>query len=104
MMIPQAFRLRAAEKKLQLPVVIVAGQRDRLVFSGWHSGRLQERLPNSRLHIVPNAGHMVHHAAPEAVFEAIREVSSLVTAKTPVHLVSPARVAPEDEPLQQAAG
>jgi hypothetical protein len=46
---------------------------------------------------------MVHHAAPDAVFDAIREVSSLVTASSPVDLDAPGRIAPEDEPLRQHA-
>lgn len=100
MLVPEAIRQRALHGQLALPVVIVAGEKDRLITTRWHSSRLQERIAGSRLHIVPGAGHMVHHSAPEAVFEAIREVSSLVTPQTPVDLDAPLRIAPEDEPLR----
>lgn len=101
MLIPETLRLRRHQPDTQLPVVIVAGAQDRLIAPGWHSQRAEGRWPNSRVHLVPDAGHMVHHAAPEAVLEAIREVSSLVTSQTPVRLDTPAQPAPEDQGLQQ---
>lgn len=103
MLIPSSVVQRARHSRLQVPVVLVAGEHDRLITSGWHSKRVQDRLPQSRLHIVPGAGHMVHHTDPDAVFDAVREVSSLVTHDTPVDLAAPARVAPEDVGLQPAA-
>jgi pimeloyl-ACP methyl ester carboxylesterase len=103
MLIPMALRQRADHERLTLPVVIVAGEHDRLVTSQWHSKRLQARLPNSHLHLIPDAGHMVHHAAPDAVFQAIREVSSMVTTSTPVDMAAPSRITPEDEALRRQA-
>jgi pimeloyl-ACP methyl ester carboxylesterase len=103
MLIPEALRQRAEHPQLELPVVIVAGESDRLITTRWHSQRVQDRFPNSHLHVVPGAGHMVHHADPDAVFQAVREVSSMVTAITPVP-ESTRALAPEDAPLQQAYG
>ena len=71
--IPQAARLWRREPELRIPVAIVAGSQDRLLSTAWHSERLHRRLPGSRLHLVPNAGHMVHHTAPEAVVAAVDE-------------------------------
>jgi pimeloyl-ACP methyl ester carboxylesterase len=71
MMLPEALRLRRREHELRVPTVIVAGESDRLVMTGWQSRRLHQRLPGSDLHIVPGAGHMVHHTAPAAVVAAI---------------------------------
>ncbi|RYY90106.1 MAG: alpha/beta hydrolase [Chitinophagaceae bacterium] len=99
MLVPETLRLFGRQPELQLPVVIVAGAQDRLLAPGWHSRRLQGRLPNSRLHVVPKAGHMVHHAAPDLVFEAVREVSSMVTQSTPVDWSSPPRLSPEEAAL-----
>ena len=76
MMIPQAIRLLRQEPALRVPVAIVAGEKDRLVSTAWHSGRLHRRLPGSRLHVVPNAGHMVHHTAPDAVAAALDELAA----------------------------
>ncbi|WP_298011154.1 alpha/beta hydrolase [uncultured Aquabacterium sp.] len=103
MLIPASIQQRAQHRRMQVPVVLVAGEHDRLITSGWHSGRVNDRMPQSRLHIVPGAGHMVHHTAPDVVFDAVREVSSLVTPDTPVDLEAPARMAPEDIALQPAA-
>lgn len=75
MMIPQAVRLWRREPALRMPVAIVAGAQDRLVSTAWHSGRLHKRLPHSRLHVVPDAGHMVHHTAPKAVAAALHALA-----------------------------
>ena len=104
MLIPMALRQRPDHQALTLPVVIVAGEQDRLVMSKWHSKRLQERLPNSRLHLIPGAGHMVHHAAPDAVYQAIREVSSLVTTSEDVDMTPPSQISQKkDESIWQHA-
>lgn len=102
MLVPEAIRMRRHHGELALPIVIVAGEQDRLIAPAWHSGRLMDRLPQARLHLVPGSGHMVHHSDPEAVLAAIREVSSLVTSDTPLDIGTAERVAPEDEPLLNA--
>jgi pimeloyl-ACP methyl ester carboxylesterase len=93
MMIPQAIHLLRQESNLRVPVAIVAGQKDRLVSTAWHSSRLHRRLPGSRLHVVPNAGHMVHHTAPDAVAAALDE---LVARAWPKGLSESAQAVPED--------
>jgi len=75
MMTLQAARLLPREKALALPVVIVAGEKDRMVMTGWHSRRLAERIPHATLRIVPGAGHMVHHTATREVLAAIDEAA-----------------------------
>ena len=77
MMIPQAALLLRHQRDLRLPVGIVAGEKDRWVMTGWQSRRLHNRLPGSRLHVVPNAGHMVHHSAPQAVLRAVDEIAAI---------------------------
>ena len=54
-----------------MPIVIVAGDGDRLVDTQYQAVRLQQDLPHSLLQIVPGAGHMVHYAAPDQVLSAI---------------------------------
>lgn len=102
MMLPQAALLMRHALDLQVPVMIVAGAQDRLLMTGWHSRKLQQRLPNSRLQIIPNSGHMVHHTDPAIVLDAIREVASMITPETPVDLASGV-LAPEDEPYETRA-
>jgi pimeloyl-ACP methyl ester carboxylesterase len=57
--------------ELKLPVVMVAGERDRYVSARAHSVRLHRRLPASRLLLSPHAGHMVHHSDLPIVLSAI---------------------------------
>lgn len=79
-MIPQAARLWRREPEIRIPVAIVAGSRDRLLSTAWHSERLHRRMPGSRLHLVPNAGHMVHHTAPEVVAAAVDDLAGAPAA------------------------
>jgi pimeloyl-ACP methyl ester carboxylesterase len=73
LMIPSAAGVRAHYKELRVPITIIAGADDRLVRTASHSQRLHELLPQSTLHVVPRAGHMVHHAAPHRVMAAIEQ-------------------------------
>ena len=75
LMIQGALSLLSGYAGLTLPVVIIAGDGDKIVFARM-AGRLQSTLPNSKLHIVKDAGHMVHYFAPEQVAEAIESVSA----------------------------
>ena len=65
--------LRAARRyrELTLPVVMVAGERDRYVSTRAHSARLHRLLPSSRLLLSPHAGHMVHHSDLPLVLSAV---------------------------------
>ncbi len=76
-MIPDALTLAAQAPGLDVPVSLVAGHDDHYVNTGWQSVRLHRALPGSTLRIVPGAGHMVHHAAPEEIAGAVREVSGV---------------------------
>ncbi|MGG5807964.1 alpha/beta fold hydrolase [Falsiroseomonas sp. CW058] len=70
-MIPAAMRLSARLGELRVPVAVVAGEEDRIVTTARQSARLHRDLPGSRLRVVPGAGHMVHHAAPELVADEV---------------------------------
>jgi pimeloyl-ACP methyl ester carboxylesterase len=72
-MIPGALSLRGHYKDLILPVVIIAGNGDKIVFKR-RSEQLQSAIPGSRLELIAGAGHMVHHLAPMQVTEAIEDV------------------------------
>lgn len=98
----QALWLWPREKDLALPTVVVAGDRDRVASSRWQSGRLHRRAPGvTRLHLVPGAGHMVHHTHPEAVAEAVREAA--VREVSPTATVTPGVRATRPDGLASAA-
>ena len=57
--------------ELDLPVVLLSGERDRYVYPGKHTQRLRAMLPSAKLFLSPHAGHMVHHADLPLVLQAI---------------------------------
>ncbi len=73
LMIPGALSLRGSYKDLSMPVVIMAGDGDKVVFKR-SAERLQASIKGSILRVVNGAGHMVHHLAPRQVVEAIESV------------------------------
>ena len=75
LMIPNAFALRGKYADLKMPVVIIAGDQDRLVDTDAQSARLHEELPRSTFRRVTPAGHMVHQTATALVMMAIDEVA-----------------------------
>jgi pimeloyl-ACP methyl ester carboxylesterase len=75
LMIPDAFHHRHEYANLKMPVVIVAGNEDRLVDIDAQSTRLHRDVPQSRFHRVPGTGHMIHQTATGVVMSAINEVA-----------------------------
>jgi pimeloyl-ACP methyl ester carboxylesterase len=59
LMIPGTLGLPAGHKRLSVPVIIVAGDGDEVVFKR-SAERLHAEIEGSDLQIVPGAGHMVH--------------------------------------------
>jgi pimeloyl-ACP methyl ester carboxylesterase len=77
LMIPDAFHFRNEYSNLKMPVVIVAGDEDRLVDIDAQSTRLHRDVPQSRFHRVPGTGHMIHQTATGVVMSAIDEVAQV---------------------------
>jgi len=63
--------------RLGMPVSILTGTHDHIVVGRLQSHRLHQRIPGSRLHELPGIGHMIHHAAPDAVVTAIERAVHL---------------------------
>ncbi|PPQ25720.1 alpha/beta fold hydrolase [Rhodopila globiformis] len=74
LMVRSAKALRARYGELTLPVTIIAGQGDAIVFARM-AGRLHAVLPHSALRIIRGAGHMLHHVDPQVVAEAVRDIT-----------------------------
>ena len=79
-LIPAAATGSARYKELQLPVTIIAGAADKVVDVEAHSKRLHRELPQSKLVVAPDTGHMVHYAVPESVIAAVSTGGSIVGA------------------------
>jgi pimeloyl-ACP methyl ester carboxylesterase len=74
MMVPAAAALSRRYREIAVPVAVVAGTGDRLVDFHRQSKRLHRELARSTIDPVAEAGHMVHHLAPQRVLAAIDTV------------------------------
>jgi pimeloyl-ACP methyl ester carboxylesterase len=80
LMIPSALALRGDYENLTLPVVIIAGDSDKVVFTR-RSERLATSIRGSVLRIIKASGHMVHHLAPREVAQAVEDVIAAAGAR-----------------------
>jgi pimeloyl-ACP methyl ester carboxylesterase len=90
-MIPAVAAMQGRYRALRMPVVIMAGAKDRVVDVGRHAVRLHEEIPQSTLRLIPDAGHMLHYAVPEQVAEA---VEAAMGTGHPVRAARPEAAAP----------
>jgi pimeloyl-ACP methyl ester carboxylesterase len=72
----EASREQQSYTSIQIPTVIVAGSDDRIV-SPEQSSQLSQVIRQAKAEIIPSAGHMVHHAAPQRVAELISKAASV---------------------------
>ena len=66
--------------EITAPVVVIAGDgADKTVSTSIHSRPFTATVPNSKLIVLPDVGHMVQHAAPELV---IAEIEAMIGRTT----------------------
>jgi pimeloyl-ACP methyl ester carboxylesterase len=75
LMIPDAFHFEDKYAELKMPVVIIAGEDDRLIDIDKQSARLHSDVSQSAFHCVAQNGHMIHQTATGEVMAAINEVA-----------------------------
>ncbi len=63
-------------KTLNLPVEIVHGDKDRTVGLPVHSTRMVADISGANLVVLPNVGHMPHHADPDVAVAAIQRAAA----------------------------
>lgn len=68
---PHIVKMSKRYNSLTMPFEIVHGDADTIVPLSVHSEPLARQLPDARLTVLPGIGHMPHHAAPDAVEDAI---------------------------------
>lgn len=73
-MTPAAERLQGRYASLEMPVTIFAGAGDKIVDPKAHAARLHDELPRSTFVLAPGAGHMVHHAVPGDIAQAVESM------------------------------
>jgi pimeloyl-ACP methyl ester carboxylesterase len=74
MMAPGLLRSAANYARCQVPVRILAGDRDHVVNTALHAGGLARALPKAHLTRLEGLGHMIHHFAQPAIAQAIRDL------------------------------
>jgi pimeloyl-ACP methyl ester carboxylesterase len=71
LLVPAVAEMSPEYRKLAVPTILIAGEADRYV-SAEQSRRLQAEVAGSELMLVPDAGHMVHYAAPDSILAALK--------------------------------
>ena len=76
---------------IRVPAVVISGELDKTVTTNIHSRQFAKAVPNAKLIVLPDVGHMVQNAAPELV---ISEIEAMIgetvqrvapTAAGPLH-------------------
>jgi pimeloyl-ACP methyl ester carboxylesterase len=75
-MIPSAFQASKSYNELSLPIIIIAGEGDRLIDIEEQSGRLHSEVKQSKMHRIAGTGHMVQQSATTDVMAAINEAAA----------------------------
>jgi pimeloyl-ACP methyl ester carboxylesterase len=76
LMFPAAIASSKTYDELTMPMIIIAGEDDRLIDIDEQSGRLHNEVKQSKLHRIAGAGHMVQQSATCDLMAAIDEVAA----------------------------
>jgi pimeloyl-ACP methyl ester carboxylesterase len=80
LMVPDAAASQDRYGELRMPVVIIAGQDDRLIDIDAQSARLHGDISGSTFRRIADSGHMVHQTATADVMAAIDELDATAPA------------------------
>jgi pimeloyl-ACP methyl ester carboxylesterase len=76
---------------IKVPAVVISGELDKTVTTNIHSRAFAKAVPNAKLIVLPDVGHMVQNAAPELVISEIEAMigelahSTATAAAGPFH-------------------
>ena len=76
LLIPAAAQLQSQYRRIKCPVRLFHGEDDHFIECE-QSRHLHRVLPHSALHLVQNAGHMVHYADPVIISQAVEALPPL---------------------------
>jgi pimeloyl-ACP methyl ester carboxylesterase len=62
---------------IKVPTVVISGDADKTVSPDIHSRPFAATVPNAKLIVIPNVGHMVQNAVPDLVISEIEAVAGL---------------------------
>ena len=75
-MVPAAILSAKTYGELAMPVVILAGEDDRLIDIDEQSGRLHDEIKHSKMHRLPRAGHMIQQSDTADLMAAVDEAAA----------------------------
>jgi pimeloyl-ACP methyl ester carboxylesterase len=76
LMEPAAAELQPGYSTMRMPVIILAGAEDAIVDVQDQAVRLNRDIPRSELRVKAGVGHMLHHAVPRMVADAIETAAA----------------------------
>ena len=65
-----------AATQIKVPVTIVTGDTDHVVSPKIHAGHFAQAVPQTRLIVLPNVGHMPQVAEPDLIVGEIESMSA----------------------------
>lgn len=76
LMVPAARRLSQRYGELTMPVAVIAGEGDKVVFPDDQARRLHAEISHSELIMQPGVGHMAHYGDQNAIMAAIDKLQA----------------------------
>ena len=73
---PALGQLALTYRAIPTPSVVMAGDKDAIIYPIRHARALTVALPNARLEMLPGLGHMIHRFAAARIAAAVSEVSA----------------------------
>src|SRR5258708_6387595 len=67
---------------IRVPIVVISGELDKTVSTNRHSQPLAKTVPNAKLIVLPDVGHMIQNAAPELVISEIEAMIGKIAHDT----------------------
>src|SRR6202790_1009041 len=67
---------------IKVPTVVISGDVDRTVSTNIHSRPFAAAVPNAKLIVIPDVGHMVQNAAPDLVISEIDAMIARIAHRT----------------------
>jgi pimeloyl-ACP methyl ester carboxylesterase len=69
-------------REIAAPVVIITGEPDKTVYTKRHSRPFAAAVPQTKLIVLPDVGHMIQNAAPELVISEIEAMIGEIAHRT----------------------
>jgi pimeloyl-ACP methyl ester carboxylesterase len=67
---------------IRVPTVVISGELDKTITTNIHSRPFAKAVPNAKLIVLPDVGHMVQNAAPELVISEIEAMIGEIAPST----------------------